>query len=384
MINVQLIYRSYKPLHDLYASFRVCPPEGVHFRYPKPKPFLYKFYPLYLKYGDFWISRQIIQKAQQLLFDTKHKEHVDILHYLQMLPDKEPNIPFVVDFEHIISLANFVTIDEKTKQRIENILSSPMCRKIIPLSHAAKKTLQNLITNYDSISHKIEVVYPALANYQTMFSQHITYPQKDTLRLLFVGNSPYKKGLHELLAAFQIIENECKNIHLNVISDASDELKNRFQLKNVSYVPPRLTHDEIISKFYLANDLFVMPTHDDTFGMAMLFALSSGMPVVTTQQFASPEIVTSNVNGLFVKSDRLHLEDVQYPNRSTTDKYHLCMEPEEKLVQDLVQKICYLYQNRNKLNELSDNASNDFIPGRKFSIDTRNRKLNAIYSQIIS
>jgi len=182
MINVQLIYRSYKPLHDLYASFRACPPEGVHFRYPKPKPFLYKFYPLYLKYGDFWISRQIIQKAQQLLFDTKHKEHVDILHYLQMLPDKEPNIPFVVDFEHIISLANFVTIDEKTKQRIENILSSPMCRKIIPLSHAAKKTLQNLITNYDSISHKIEVVYPALANYQTMISKHIPYPQKDTLR----------------------------------------------------------------------------------------------------------------------------------------------------------------------------------------------------------
>lgn len=383
MINIQLIYRSYKPLHDLYASFHSDPPKEINYVFPKTKTLIRKFYPLYLKYGDLWIARQLIKKAQKIFFDKRKKQNIDVLHYLQMLPDKIPDIPFIVDFEHIIGLANFVTIDSNTKKRIENILSDPLCRKIIPLSYAAKKTLQNFVQNYDAIAHKVEVIYPALPNYQGLYLANKTHQRSDILNLLFVGNSPYKKGLHELLSAFQILEKECRKLHLNIITDAGKEMTSKFPATNVTYIVPQLTHNEIIKLYYLKSDLFVMPTHDDTFGMAMLFALSSGTPVITTKQFACPEIVTSDVNGIFVKSDRLHLDHVPYPNRSTTDKYHLSTDPEPQLVQDLVQKIHYLYHNREKLNELKANANNEFISGGKFSIKTRNDKLSAAYTHCI-
>lgn len=379
-MRVRLVYRNYKPLHDMYASLKLEPPPGVTYITPPPKTILRKIYPLYLRFGDTWPARRIIAKAQKILFDKPGSPDVDLLHYLQMLPGKKPEHPFILDFEHIVSLANFVTIDEAMMRKIGGCLESHFCKKIIPLSHAARRTLESLLGDNETITRKIEVIYPALPDYHALSGREPEHLPSDTFNLLFVGNSPYKKGLHELLAAFQILAGKYRNIHLNVISDAPKLLKNKYDLPSITFFPPRFSHDEIIKKFYLPSDVFVMPTHDDTFGMSMLYALSCGTPVITTKQFAGPELITHGYNGLFVKSNRLHLEDVQFPDRTSTNRYHLREDEETILVQDLVEKISSLYKNRELLQQLKGNTHGDFATNGKFSINTRNKKLTQVYA----
>ncbi len=379
-MKVQLVYRNYKPLHDMYASLRLEPPPGVTYIIPPPKTILRKIYPLYLRFGDTWLARHIIAKAQKALFDKSDSPDVDILHYMQMLPGKIPERPFVLDFEHVVSLANFVTIDETARHKIRDYLGSHFCKKIIPLSHAARRTLEFLLGNSEEIARKIEVIYPALPDYYALSEQEPGSRPSDTFKLLFVGNSPYKKGLHELLAAFKILASKYKNIHLSVISDAPKLLKNKYDLPGITFFPPQFSHDEIIKKFYLPSDVFVMPTHDDTFGMAILYALSCGTPVVTTKQFAGAELITNGYNGFFVKSKRLHLEDVPLPNRSSTNRYHLREDEETILVKDLVEKISSLYKNKELLQQLTRNTHRDFATNGKFSINTRNKKLTQVYA----
>jgi glycosyltransferase involved in cell wall biosynthesis len=380
-IKVRIIYRNYKPLHDLYASLTLEPPKDVTYEIPKPRPKLRYLYPLYHKFGDNWLARSVVMASQNILFDTQLGEEVDLIHYVQLVPDSVPQLPYVVDFEHVSSLANFLKIDAYAVQNIINFLGSSRCERIVPLSGAARRSLETL-TQDETLARKMEVIYPALPNFCALFQKEVDHSfvrsRSGSLRLLFVGNSVYKKGLHELLTAFSHLEKMYQDIELYVVSDAPRRLVRKYSSDRTKFFPSNLSKDDIVKKFFLPCDLLVLPTHDDTFGMVLLFALSSGTPVVTTRQFAAAEIVNPGENGFFVHSERLHLEEIPFPNRETAKKYHT-EEVEKRLVGDLVETIEYLYLRRDLVQSMSEQSAKDFEPGGKFSIGERNRKLRAIY-----
>jgi len=76
----------------------------------------------------------------------------------------------------------------------------------------------------------------------------------------------------------------------------------------------------------------------------------------------------------------LHLEDVQFPDRTSTNRYHLREDEETILVQDLVEKISSLYENQELLKQLASNTHRDFATNGKFAINTRNEKLTQVYA----
>ncbi|MCB0208382.1 MAG: glycosyltransferase family 4 protein [Anaerolineae bacterium] len=385
-MKIKIVYRNYKPLHDIYTSLKIEPPSGVEFVIPKPKKSLRRLYPLYLKFGDNVLARHIIAQAQKYLFDTKVEDpDIEIYHFAQLIPQKTPNRPYIIDFEHVISLANFVELDAAVKDRIYTALAHPLCRGVIPLSQAAKCSLQRLLGEFDeALSQKIQVVYPALPDYFNLFADQAEYTHVSSdpslLKILFVGNAVYKKGLHELLAAFKQFVSGNQKAELYVISDAPAELRKAYIHPTIKFFDPVFAHQAIIKKFFLPCDLLAIPTHDDTFGMAFLYALSCGTPVLTTKQFATPEIVQEGRTGLFVQSNRLHLEDVPFPNRKTTQEYHRSDITEQLLVEDLIGKIGYFCDNREKLADMGQSAIIDFKPLGKFSIEVRNSKLLSMYT----
>lgn len=385
-LKVDLVYRNYKPLHDLYASLRDTPPPGISYSFPEVKKWLRNFYPFYLKYGDSWLVRKLIALLQEILFKpSAGTRPSDLLHFLQFLPRVLPAQPFVVDFEHIIGLANFVTLDSKVTVAVVDTLQSYQCRKIMPLSQAASRSLERLCDGQPDIMEKVEVVYPALADYSGLHAVPLKYvdPDPRLFNLLFVGNSPFKKGLPELLRAFRKLEDRYEYLRLYVISDLSHELQRQYLSEKINFFKPVFNSAEIVEQFFHPCDLFVLPTHDDTFGMALLYALSCNTPVLTTRQFAAEEIVTAGYNGMFVESERLHLNDVAFPDRSSTNRYHKYDEPEALLVEDLVKKIALLYEDRKFFEDLREHAGDEFKPGGKFSVAVRNKKLARIYSEAI-
>jgi UDP-glucose:(heptosyl)LPS alpha-1,3-glucosyltransferase len=52
-----------------------------------------------------------------------------------------------------------------------------------------------------------------------------------------------------------------------------------------------------VEKYYLASDIFVMPSVFDTFGMTVLEAMAAGLPVVITERVGAKDLVESGVHG---------------------------------------------------------------------------------------
>jgi glycosyltransferase involved in cell wall biosynthesis len=60
---------------------------------------------------------------------------------------------------------------------------------------------------------------------------------------------------------------------------------------------------EALSRAYANMDLFVFPSHTDTFGNVVLEALASGVPAIVTPDGGPPTIVRDGVTGRIVDDD---------------------------------------------------------------------------------
>lgn len=389
-MQVKIIYRNYKPLHDIYTSLEILPPDEVTFIIPPPKRYLGRFLPFHRKYGSNFFVELLTKKAQKILFDMRQQDNADLYHFVQIVPEKLPSKPYVVDFEHVVNLANFANINESVTDKIFQFLSNHNCKFIMPLSKAANHSLEYLLGDdrYKEIMHKVRVVYPALPNYANLYKGKADYKyvssDTSTLKLLFVGKGVYRKGLHELLEAFNILQEKYSNIELYVISDAPKSLTREYSSPRIKYFSPVFSKETIITQFYLPCDLYVMPTHSDSFGMVFLYSLSCGLPVVTTKQFATPEIIEPEYNGCFVHSTKLHSDQILLPSRKIRKLTAEDSSKEKILVEDLVSKISCFYNNRQKLIVMGRNAVKAFESGGKFSVTSRNELLSTIYKHSVN
>jgi len=57
-----------------------------------------------------------------------------------------------------------------------------------------------------------------------------------------------------------------------------------------------------VEKYYLASDIFALPSRFDTFGLVVLEAMAAGLPVVISRRMGARDVVNAGVNG-FVLSD---------------------------------------------------------------------------------
>jgi len=55
-----------------------------------------------------------------------------------------------------------------------------------------------------------------------------------------------------------------------------------------------------VEAYYLSGDLFVMPSHMDTFGLAVLEAMAAGLPVVISSNVGAADLVTHGESGLIL------------------------------------------------------------------------------------
>ena len=56
-------------------------------------------------------------------------------------------------------------------------------------------------------------------------------------------------------------------------------------------------------QYYLASDIFVLPTREDVWGLVVNEAMACGLPVITTNKCgAGIELIENGVNGMIVKA----------------------------------------------------------------------------------
>ena len=392
-MKVKIIYRNYKPLHQIYYSLKLQPPKGVIFIIPEVKNWLKKLYNFYHRFGHIKIISSSVKVLQQFVFKdlSKNKfDDIDLLHYAQIIPKEIPNKPFVVDFSTIVALSGYQRINQEEKKELLKILSHNNCKKILTTTKKAKERLKYYFEDISGIENKVETVYPALENYSIKYSNAIDYSIIDredkSLKLLFVGNDIYHKGLHELLPSVKNLLSKKLDLKLYIISDCPKEIVKKYQSDNILFFPSNYSKEELIKKFFLPSDLFVLPSHGELFGMVFLDALSSSTPILTIKTYATPEIVIENHNGLFINSEKKLHDTVKIPDNVNVANFRKEFdfeEIEDKIVTQLEEKITLVYEDRNLLNNLKKNCSTVFDTENKFSIKNKNNKLLKIYEEAI-
>ncbi len=125
-------------------------------------------------------------------------------------------------------------------------------------------------------------------------------------RLLFLSNMILEKGIFVLLDACEKMNQKGLVFECNYVGGWSDVTEDEFkseiekrQLTNIVFAHGPKYNDEK-QAFYETADVFVFPTHYDTFGLVNLEAMQNGLPVVSTPEGGIPDIVVDGETGFLV------------------------------------------------------------------------------------
>lgn len=170
-------------------------------------------------------------------------------------------------------------------------------KKIITVSNFSKKELINL---YKINSEKIVVIYEGIPKIQKI---NYDFIQKtlDNLKInkhyfLYIGNWRPRKNLLGLIRAFKIFSQKIKSDWLLVIGGKKDkrfldlekEVKKN-QLEGKVILTDFLTREEIAA-LYKKTVALTFPSFYEGFGLPVLEAQSLGIPVLTSNISALPEV----------------------------------------------------------------------------------------------
>lgn len=120
------------------------------------------------------------------------------------------------------------------------------------------------------------------------------------LRVGFLGRFAPAKGVDVLIAALGILKKE--GVHLDLILGGTGELDYRDEIAqadlagNVRF----LGWINNAAAFYAEIDVFCLPSRFEPFGMVLIEAMASGLPVVATRTGGPLEILESGESGLLV------------------------------------------------------------------------------------
>lgn len=125
--------------------------------------------------------------------------------------------------------------------------------------------------------------------------------ENSTIRIVFAGRLDEKKGLCDLLAAADRLYEESTGFEILLLGDSrSLSLLQEAESRPYCRVTGWLPHSELVA--YLASaDIFTLPSHDEGLPMAMLEAMSLGLPVVVTAVGAIPDVIVDGQEGYLIQ-----------------------------------------------------------------------------------
>lgn len=304
----------------------------------------------------------------------------DLVHSAQSLLDT--NLPYVVDFEHAAVFCGYNQYGLESSgfaNALKKHLMNPKLSKLIPWSNASKDSLLNFVKGKD-LEEKIEVVYRVITP-----QKQIQKKKHNGINFLFVGYAFFEKGGIETLLAFDRIS-EKYDCHLTVVSYVPEEIRAKFaKNQKITILEPQPF--EKIVELYHSTDVFVFPTHYDTFGMVIPEAFSYGIPVISTDHFSIPELVDDGKTGILVKSyyscfrpDRGYAHQTMREHELKRGKD--TMSPPESAVSDLSDVMVRLIEDDALRRTLSENAIKETTEG-KFSPKVWKEKMGKIYREAV-
>lgn len=145
--------------------------------------------------------------------------------------------------------------------------------------------------------------YTAVLNKKRVLKEKLGLNERKTV--ISVGQFIYRKGFDILIAAV----NELADISLVIIGgEPTDEyirMIDESKTDSIKFIP--FMSKQELAEYYIASDLFVLPTREDIWGLVVNEAMSYGLPVITTNRcIAGLELICDGENGFIVPSEDIY------------------------------------------------------------------------------
>jgi len=134
---------------------------------------------------------------------------------------------------------------------------------------------------------------------------------KNQTMILSVGRYHAKKGYEIIPETIKLLKSNGFNIKWVIVGKSVNLLKDKFKQSNtyndvillneVGSLKNKINFpgDNLI-KIYKSSDVFVMPSILETYGMVLLEAMASKLPIVSTDSEGSKHVINDGLNGLVV------------------------------------------------------------------------------------
>lgn len=184
---------------------------------------------------------------------------------------------------------------------------------IMPVSHLVKDELNR---HYIIPESRLQVVHPGVslerfsafdrADCRHEIRQRHGLSLKDVV-VLFVSMNFELKRLDLVLKGIAgVVGKEKGNSNLKLLVVGRGDVKRFGALARNLGILDRvifagITHE--VEKYYLAADIFALPSRFDTFGLVVLEAMAAGLPVIITGSVGARDLVEPGINGFVLSED---------------------------------------------------------------------------------
>ncbi|MCL1850090.1 MAG: glycosyltransferase family 4 protein [Bacteroidetes bacterium] len=238
-----------------------------------------------------------IRKLTKFTLEKVNIESFDVIHAHTWFSDgavaynlyKEYGIPYIIAIRNT-DINLFFRYFLHLRNLGYNILKN--ASQIIFISPAYKDNLVNHLLP-QKIKNKISGKISIIPNGAFPFWLNNRY-QKTTVsspvKLLSIGTIDPNKNYLSLCYAIELLRKNGKEVELTLVGKGSkDNLSYLRRLEKYIKDKPHITliekqSQEALLKIYRNHDIFVLPSHKETFGLVYIEALTQGLPIVYTKQ----------------------------------------------------------------------------------------------------
>lgn len=268
---------------------------------------------------------------------------------------------------------------------IRSLLSKDNCKQLIFWSEAGLRTLSDYGRETDGrLGKKSLVIYPAVREPSNL-SEIIEVKRRGRrapISLLFNGDFFRKGGAH-VVDAFERIQVLTPDVRLRLCCDeqkdfnTSDPMLRSEYLRRIRENPAitlgRVSREEMLKVEFQNADIYVLPTYAEAFGFAILEAMAHGIPVISTNYFAIPEMVVDGVSGMLIDTSKYNC-DKMFPGYCVKK---IPLEFHEFMSESVFHNIMRLIDSPVRRVEMGVSGAD--ICRSKFSVSRRGKVMREVY-----
>lgn len=275
------------------------------------------------------IYNDLIRKNDLKNFSIIHAHSLFTNGYVAMKIKKDFNIPYIVAIRNTDVNIFFRKMVYLRK------LGMKILRDADRIIFISKPYRDEVIQRYIPEKYRNEIYSKSLIipnGIDDYWFENIVTKKKEpsfaTLRLLQIGDINKNKNIETTVKAIELLKEKKYDVKLDVVGQVKDQ-KVFDKIKDLNFVNylGYKTKDELM-KIYRKNDIFILPSINETFGLVYAEAMSQGLPVIYSKgqgfdgQFKNGEVgISVNPYDPFMIADAI-IEILRTYNEKST----LCLE----------------------------------------------------------